>query len=126
MPKIAEDEKRKMDEKSIKAEIKRLTKIFANIDEDKRELCEQLIQNAAFMAVSLRDLQEQIKIDGWVEDYQNGANQKGRKTGSAAVLYTKLINNYRQTIGDLVKLLPKGEQELARMTSDPMADFLND
>ena len=115
-----------MDEKSIKAEIKRLTKIFANIDEDKRELCEQLIQNAAFMAVSLRDLQEQIKIDGWVEDYQNGANQKGRKTGSAAVLYTKLINNYRQTIGDLVKLLPKGEQELARMTSDPMADFLND
>lgn len=115
-----------MDEKSIKAEIKRLTKIFANIDEDKRDLCEQLVQNAAFMAVSLRDLQEQIKIDGWVEDYQNGANQKGRKTGSAAVLYTKLINNYRQTIGDLCKLLPKGEQELARLSSDPMAMFLDE
>jgi len=115
-----------MDEKRIKAEIKRLTKIFANIDEDKRELCEQLVQNAAFMAVSLWDLQEQIKIDGWVEDYQNGANQKGRKTGSAAVLYTKLINNYRQVIGDLCKLLPKGEQELARMSSDPMANFLDE
>jgi hypothetical protein len=115
-----------MDEKQIKAEIKRLAKIFANIDEDKRDLCEQLVQNAAFMAVSLRDLQEQIKIDGWVEDYQNGANQKGRKTGSAAVLYTKLINNYRQTVGDLCKLLPKGEQELARMTSDPMANFLDE
>lgn len=115
-----------MDEKQIKAEIKRLAKIFTNIDEDKRELCEQLIQNAAFMAVSLRDLQEQIKIDGWVEDYQNGANQKGRKTGSAAVLYTKLINNYRQTIGDLCKLLPKGEQELARISSDPMANFLDE
>jgi len=115
-----------MDEKQIKAEIKRLEKIFANIDKDKSDLCNQLIQNAAFMAVSLRDLQEQIKKDGWVEDYQNGANQKGRKTGSAAVLYTKLINNYRQTIGDLCKLLPKGEQELARISSDPMADFLND
>ena len=115
-----------MDEKQIKAEIKRLTKIFANIDEDKRELCEQLVQNAAFMAVSLRNLQEQIKIDGWVEEYQNGATQKGRKTGSAAVLYTKLINNYRQTIGDLVKLLPKSDQELARLSSDPMADFLNE
>ena len=115
-----------MQEKEIKAEIRRLTKIFANIDEDKRELCEQLVQNAAFMAVSLRELQEQIKIDGWVEDYQNGANQKGRKTGSAAVLYTKLINNYRQTIGDLCKLLPKGEQELARMSSDPMAMFLDE
>ena len=115
-----------MNDKNIKAEIKRLTKIFANIDEDKRELCQQLIQNAAFMAVSLRDLQEQIKIDGWVEEYQNGATQKGRKTGSAAVLYTKLINNYRQTIGDLCKLLPKGEQELARMSSDPMANFLDE
>ena len=115
-----------MEEKEIKAEVKRLSKIFANIDEDKRDLCEQLIQNAAFMAVSLRQLQEQIKVDGWVEDYQNGANQKGRKTGSAAVLYTKLINNYRQTIGDLCKLLPKGEQELARMSSDPMASFLDE
>lgn len=115
-----------MEEKQIKAEIKRLTKIFANIDEDKRELCDQLVQNAAFMAVSLRDLQEQIKIDGWVEDYQNGANQKGRKTGSAAVLYTKLINNYRQVIGDLCKLLPKSEQELARISSNPMADFLDE
>ena len=115
-----------MDEKQIKAEIKRLTKIFANIDEDKRDLCEQLIQNAAFMAVSLRDLQEQIKIDGWVEDYQNGANQKGRKVGSAAVQYTKLVNNYRQVIADLCKLLPKGEQELARISSDPMADFLDE
>jgi hypothetical protein len=115
-----------MQEKDIKAEIKRLTKIFANIDEDKRDLCEQLVQNAAFMAASLRDLQEQIKIDGWVEDYQNGANQKGRKAGSAAVLYTKLINNYRQVIGDLCKLLPKGEQELARLSSDPMAMFLDE
>jgi len=115
-----------IDEKQIKAEIRRLSKIFANIDEDKRELCEQLVQNAAFMAVSLRELQEQIKIDGWVEDYQNGANQKGRKTGSAAVLYTKLINNYRQVIGDLCKLLPKGEQELARISSDPMANFLDE
>ena len=115
-----------MEEKDIKAEIRRLTKIFANIDGDKRELCEQLIQNAAFMAVSLRDLQEQIKVDGWVEDYQNGANQKGRKTGSAAVLYTKLINNYRQVVGDLCKLLPKGEQELARIASDPMANFLDE
>ncbi len=115
-----------MQDKDINAEIERLTKIFANIDKDKKDLCQQLIQNAAFMAVSLRDLQEQIKIDGWVEDYQNGANQKGRKVGSAAVQYTKLVNNYRQTIGDLCKLLPKSEQELARMSSDPMNRFLDE
>ena len=50
-----------MEERQINAEIKRLTKIFSNIDKDKKDLCEQLVQNAAFMAVSLRELQEQIK-----------------------------------------------------------------
>ena len=78
------------------------------------------------MSVSLQDLQKVIKEDGWVEEYQNGANQKGKKTGSAAQLYIKLSNNYRQVIADLVKLLPRSEQELARMSSDPMLDFLND
>ena len=113
------------DEK-IKAEIEKLTLIFKNIDPDKKELCTHLIENAAFMSVSLEDLQEQIKRDGWVETYQNGCNQKGKKTGSAAMLYQKLINSYRQTVRDLCQLLPKSEQELARMTTDPMADFLNE
>jgi hypothetical protein len=110
----------------IEYEIKRLTKIFANIEKEKLDLCKKLIENAAFMSVSLKDLQETIQQDGWVEEYQNGANQKGKKTGSAALLYVKLSNNYRQIIADLVKLLPKTEQELARMASDPMLDFLND
>lgn len=115
-----------MDKRRLNAEIKRLSQIFENIDKDKKQLCDKLIQNAAFMAVSLGDLQDQIETDGWVEEYQNGANQKGRKPGSAAQLYTKLINNYRQVIGDMIKLLPKDEQELARLTSDPMADFLSE
>jgi hypothetical protein len=107
-------------------EVNRLKKIFKNIDKDKQDLCKKLIENAAFMSVSLQDLQKVIKEDGWVEEYQNGANQKGKKTGSAAQLYIKLSNNYRQVIADLVKLLPRSEQELARMSSDPMLDFLND
>lgn len=110
----------------IDYEVRRLTKIFANIEKEKLDLCKKLIENAAFMAVSLKDLQKTIQEDGWVEEYQNGANQKGKKTGSAAMLYVKLSNNYRQIIADLVKLLPKSEQELARMSSDPMLDFLND
>lgn len=110
----------------IDYEVRRLTKIFANIEKEKLDLCKKLIENAAFMSVSLKDLQTTIQEDGWVEEYQNGANQKGKKTGSAALLYVKLSNNYRQIIADLVKLLPKSEQELARMSSDPMLDFLND
>lgn len=108
----------------ISAEMKRLNKIFKNIDVDKRNLCANLIQNAAFIAVSLQDLQEQIKADGWIEEYQNGENQHGKKPGSASQVYTKLISNYNAVIRELVKLLPSSDKELARIASDPMADFL--
>lgn len=108
----------------ISAEMKRLSKIFKNIEPDKRNLCASLIQNAAFMAISLQDLQEQIKADGWIEEYQNGENQHGKKPGSASQVYTKLISNYNAVIRELVKLLPSSDKELARIASDPMADFL--
>jgi hypothetical protein len=34
-------------------EVKRLNQIFANIDKEKKDLCKKLIENAAFMSVSL-------------------------------------------------------------------------
>ena len=107
-----------MEDRQIKAEIKRLTKIFANIDQDKKDLCEQLVQNAAFMAVSLRELQEQIKKDGWVEDYQNGANQQGVKQSATLQSYNALIKNYTSVIKALSNVLPPAEkQTLPSVTS---------
>ena len=53
----------------IRAETKRLRAIFVNLPQDSAAVAEKLIENAAFMAVSLRELQTAINEKGYVEEY---------------------------------------------------------
>lgn len=109
----------------ISTEFDRLLNIFKDIPKDRNELCTNLMQNAAFMVISLRELQTDLRINGWIEEYQNGENQHGRKPSSAAQVYNKLISNYNNIIKQLVGLLPDDKQEIAKATVDPMMEFLN-
>ena len=108
----------------ISKELKKLQKIFENIQPDKKALCESLIQNAAYMAVKLRELQDLIDQDGLVEEYDNGGGQSGRKIGSAVQIYQKMLPSYNQVIKTLAGMLPSGEKEIALRSADPMAEFL--
>lgn len=108
----------------ILKEFERLSKIFEHISSDKRTLCENLLQNAAYMAVKLRELQKMIDEDGMVEDYDNGGGQSGRKIGSAVQIYQKMLPSYNQVIKNLASMLPTGEKEAAVRSADPMAEFL--
>ena len=108
----------------IGAEFDRLSKIFANIDPDKRGVTLNLIQNAAFMAVSLKDLQEIIQSDGWISTYNNGGGQGGERVSPAATQYAKMVATYNSTIKTLLDLLPKSDRDAARAQADPMAAFL--
>lgn len=109
----------------ISTEFDRLLNIFKDIPKDRNELCTNLMQNAAFMVISLQELQTDLRINGWIEEYQNGENQYGRKPSSAAQVYNKLISNYNNIIKQLVGLLPDDKQEIAKATVDPMMEFLN-
>jgi hypothetical protein len=111
---------------TVSEEIERLSEIYKNIDGDKAAVVRELIQNAAYTAVTLRELQKEITKYGAIQDYNNGGGQSGKRISPALQAYTKLISTYNGIIKQLVGLLPKSEQELARMTSDPMADFLNE
>ena len=111
-------------ETEISKELKKLQKIFENIQPDKKALCESLLQNAAFMAVKLRELQDLIDRDGMVEDYDNGGGQSGRKIGSAVQIYQKMLPSYNQVIKTLASMLPTGEKDLAIRQADLMSDFL--
>ena len=50
--------------KRIKEEKTKLEGIFKDIPESKKKLCAKLIENAAFMAVTLEDLQEIVNQEG--------------------------------------------------------------
>lgn len=95
------------DDKRTKKEIGKLRHLFKDLQGDKKTLCQKLIENAGFMAVMLEELQEDIKNNGYKEEYRNGENQYGFKRSIAADLYQVTIKNYSNAIKQLSDLLPK-------------------
>ena len=91
----------------IKRELKKLKAIFSDIGEKNRGTVERLIENAAFLAVTLEETQKIINRDGVIEEYQNGENQRGMKKSSAVEVYDKSMNTYSKVIKQLCDLLPK-------------------
>ena len=90
----------------IKVEIKRLKHIFADLPQNTASFAEKLIENAAFMAVSLSDLQMIINVKGYTEEYQNGENQSGVKKSSEVDIYNTMIKNFNTTMKQLIDMLP--------------------
>lgn len=108
-------------QKLIKKERCKLNKMFKDFDENMRKNVENLIENAAWMAVSLTELRQQIDVEGYEEVYTNGANQCGKKDSVAVKNYNTMIKNYNAIIKLLLDQLPQQEQA---QTGDKLAKFL--
>lgn len=93
-------------DRRIADEIARISIYFEDVPENQRAIALPLIQNAAFMKVTLEDLQEIIKREGVTETYQNGANQFGVKQSASLQSYNALVKNYAAVVKTLDKLLP--------------------
>lgn len=103
--------------KKILTELDKLRDIFKDIDEDKRGIVDRLIENAAFMSEELTKLQEYIREHGCTEEYQNGANQFGKKKSSEVDVYNTMIKNYSSVIRQLIDLLPTKSKEADELLS---------
>lgn len=95
----------------IQVEKKKLTQVFSDIESKKKSTIEKLIDNASFMSVLLDDLSKDISENGYMTEYQNGANQWGTKESPSSALYNKTISNYSKIIKQLTDLLPAEVQE---------------
>jgi len=91
----------------IVAETKRLKRLLNKLDLKTRKLVQNSIINAAFMAITLENLQEIINKEGTTCEYQNGKNQFGMKQTPEVDIYNRMIKNYNSTIKQLTDLLPK-------------------
>ena len=109
-------------DKAIKKEQRKLKKIFAELPQEKMETLNNLIENVAFMSVTLQDLQQIIKANGAVEKYQNGANQWGYKPSSAIQVYNATMKTYNTSLKLLLNELPAGECK--QSAKDELANFL--
>lgn len=107
----------------VKKEMRRLKRIYKDMDPDAKKATQSLIENAAFMVVTLEDLQETINREGVISEYQNGANQWGTKKSPEVEIYNTMIKNHMSIIKQLTDLLPK-ETEVVE-EDDGFADFIN-
>lgn len=103
-------------------EKKKLESIIKDIPEDKKKLVEGLIADASFMAEQLEVLRQHIIENGWSEEYQNGANQRGKKTSVEAEMYVKVQKSYASIIRQLTDFLPTD----TKGNNDDLLDFLRD
>jgi len=76
---------------------------------------ESLIRNAAFMAVSLEELQEIINEEGYTVEYQNGANQSGTKQSDAVKTHIAMTKNHAAIIKQLCELVPPEKKKESRL-----------
>ena len=114
----------KTKEQKIKSEKRKLNEIFKELDENVKKTVESLIEEAAFMAVSLAELQEKINEKGYTEEYQNGANQKGVKKSSEVEIYNTMIKNYMAVVKQRTDLIPK-ENKTKGESGDGFEEFVN-
>lgn len=94
----------------IAREKNRLLEIFADLDENKLRTCYALIDRAAYITISLQDLEEELNETGWVETYQNGENQTGRKKAAAADVHISLTKNLNAIMKQLLEFVPPAQK----------------
>lgn len=93
--------------KTIKKEVNRLKKLFADLEENKKKLAKNLIENAAFMSITLEDLKKDIVKYGVKETYVNGKDQFGFKESIESKTYNTMIKNYMNIIKQLNDMMPE-------------------
>jgi|GEM_PF-2130027 len=96
-------------DKLIKSEKKKLLKILSKIDENLIKITDSLIENIAFMSVTLDDLMTTIKAKGVKEYYCNGKNQFGYKESVEIKIYNTMQKNFQSSMKVLIDMLQKDD-----------------
>ena len=94
----------------VKKEKARLMELFKDLEPNKLQTCRALIDRAAFITISLEDLEAQLNEIGWTEYYQNGENQSGWKKSAAADVHISLTKNLNTIIKQLLELVPPAQK----------------
>ncbi|MBE2905396.1 hypothetical protein NST18_12885 [Anoxybacillus sp. FSL W8-0104] len=97
-------------EERITREEKRLRKSYKDLPKDKMQVVEGLIRRAAFMRVTLEDMEKDLDENGFVEMFtQSEKTEPYERERPVARLYNTMNKNYQSIIKQLTDLLPKEE-----------------
>lgn len=111
--------------KRINKELRRLKKLFGEIDENKKKLVQATMEDVAFLTVTMQDLRENINRDGTTVEYKNGENQYGTKQSPDAQLYLQMSQKQTQAMKILVDCMPKAVRIDPANKGDDFDEFVS-
>jgi hypothetical protein len=92
----------------IKQEKEDLKNIYSELEEDKKAIADGLIEELAFIRISLVEIKDDLIENGFVDIMPQG-DYEIRREDPASKSYIKLLQKYKDITKDLVKMLPKDE-----------------
>jgi len=101
---------------------KELTDVFMSnlTDKTRRLLVKELIEQYAWVSVSMKELSEKINGRDYIEKYQNSETQWGVRKSAYVETYNELAKTLVKVNKELVSTLPKGS-----MATDMLDTFNN-
>lgn len=109
----------------ISTEDKRLRQIYKDIKKDRLATVDGLIRRAAYMRITLDDMENDLDDNGFVEMFsQSEKTEPYERERPVARLYNTMNKNYQSIIKQLSELIPKETQQAE--VNDGFDDFVND
>lgn len=105
----------------VKNEINRLTKLFKDVDRNKRLTAKGLIEEAAYMRITLQELKVEIDKHGPIDEMPQGDYSILREH-PALKSYNTMVQRYTNIIDKLTNLHPK--DEMKKEVDDGFEDFV--
>lgn len=105
---IIKNKTEKTKEEKISLELRRFKGFCRNLGKDKKNIATKLCQKAAFMEVTLEELQDQINKEGAIVTEKNGNGFDVKMENPAQKTYNTMIKNYNMVIKTLADMMPEG------------------
>ena len=96
----------------MKKEQRRIAKLYKDLPRERREVTKKLVDRAAYMLVSLEDMENQIDGDGLIIEMPQGEYSICR-AHPLLQSYNAMIKNFNATVKQLGEALPPAEAEAA-------------
>lgn len=114
--------KNKDKDRLVNNEITRLTRLFKDIEVNRRLTAKGLIEEAAFMRITLQELKKEIDKNGPIDEMPQGDYSILREH-PALKSYNTMVQRYTNIIDKLTNLHPKEVKVVEE--DDGFADFIN-
>lgn len=115
-------EKKEVDKGTlVNREVNRLTNFFKDIDRNRRLTAKGLIEEAAFMRITLQQLKAEIDKDGPIDEMPQGDYSILREH-PALKSYNTMVQRYTNIIDKLVNMHPK--EEVKKDVDDGFESFI--